>query len=1034
MFSAYHFIFAERLPLKFFTTADGLANDSVNKIVNDSHGFLWFCTGEGLSRFDGNKFKNYTQVEGLPHRNINDLLETDNGDYLIATSGGLAVFNPLGKAFKWNIIAGKLEQTSNEPPIFKTFLTPDAEKDDKISKSINSLAQDGAGNIFAGTNHGLFRISKKDNDWQFENIENTEFNDINSLFTDSRKDVWIATPSAVFLMPKTGEIRKITETGGNRIFETQDGKIWIDSGGNDIGIRVFERQNEIDFRQITLYTSKDGLPKSGFSNVVAETASGRVFVSSDGNLCEFSFNGEPKFRVFEDKLGTAETDNSGNIWFTTAGKGAARFSPNSFEIFDERDGIPKELITSIFGNKNGEIFLTVGKRNLVRAANGKFESLIPFQSAGRNWIDIFLDLQSQDGEFWIPTIKGLLRFPKLDNFSDLANTKPKKIYTKNDGLFSNEVFNLFEDSRGDIWINAPTQENSLSRWEKSTERIYSYTVEDGLPKASGATAFGEDAAGNVWINFYFGQIVRYQNGKFRSMTNENLLPTNTITKMISDKQGRFWLATGSRGLFRVDNPNDETPSFNNFSTADGLSSNLVLCLTSDEFGKIYVGTGRGINRIEPENFSVKIYTQNDGLPGNTISQCYTDANGNLWFSSNNSLIKYVPTNNDEQLKPTILINGINVNGKPQTVSELGAKEVNNLKFEPDEKQIRIDFFAISQKPGENLKYQYKLGEQDWSAMQEQQSVDFNLSAGTYIFAVRAVNSEGISSENPAIVSFTIQPPIFQRWWFLLLSSLFVFTILYIIYRRRTDNLKRINAALTEAKIAEENLRKSREERLAELQRVRTRIATDLHDDIGSSLTQITVYSELARQREHENGTAGEPLNMISNVANELVDTMSDIVWAINPKKDHLQDLTQRMRRFAANVLTAKDIEMTFRAPDSEIEVPLGANIRREVFLIFKETVNNIVKHSEATEAEINFSTSDNFLTINFRDNGKGFDQTAKQNGNDWKKFRGGNGLINMQKRAADLGGSYEIESEIGNGTNVVLNVPLDLEHENIIGK
>nr|HMS43295.1 ATP-binding protein [Pyrinomonadaceae bacterium] len=200
---------------------------------------------------------------------------------------------------------------------------------------------------------------------------------------------------------------------------------------------------------------------------------------------------------------------------------------------------------------------------------------------------------------------------------------------------------------------------------------------------------------------------------------------------------------------------------------------------------------------------------------------------------------------------------------------------------------------------------------------------------------------------------------------------------------------------------------------------------------GSSLTKITVYSELARQREREKGGAGEPLDMISNVANELVDTMSDIVWAINPKKDHLQDLTQRMRRFAANVLTAKDIEMTFRAPDSKVEIPLGANIRREVFLIFKETVNNIVKHSEATEAEIYFSISDNFLTINFHDNGKGFDQTGKHNGNDWKKYRGGNGLNNMQRRAAELGGSYEINSEIGNGTNVVLKIPLE-QKENII--
>ena len=438
---------------------------------------------------------------------------------------------------------------------------------------------------------------------------------------------------------------------------------------------------------------------------------------------------------------------------------------------------------------------------------------------------------------------------------------------------------------------------------------------------------------------------------------------------------------------------------------------------------------RGLNRIEPETGRVKIYTQEDGLPGNIISQCYKNADGTLWFSSNNSLIQLVPNADKPSKQPPVFIDGISVNGTSRNVSELGETEIQNLEFASDERQIQISFFAISFDSGETLRYQYKLEGQDWSVPSEQRSVNLNLSAGSYDFSVQAVNADGVASEKPATISFKILSPIYQRWWFLILAAAFVCLILFVIYRRRTGNLRKINAALTEAKLAEEALSRSREERLKELQKVRERIATDLHDDIGSSLTQITVFSELARQRERENGKAGEPLNMISNVANELVDTMSDIVWAINPRKDHLKDLTQRMRRFAANVLTAKDIEMTFLAPNSDIEIPLGANIRREVFLIFKETVNNIVKHSEATTAEIAFSIKNNFLEINFKDNGKGFDQTAKVEAGqqDWKRFRGGNGLLNMKKRAEDLGGKYKIKSEIGAGTSVVLKVPLELK-------
>ncbi|HQU84830.1 MAG TPA: PAS domain S-box protein, partial [Pyrinomonadaceae bacterium] len=794
---------------------------------------------------------------------------------------------------------------------------------------------------------------------------------------------------------------------------------------------------------------------------------------------------------------------------------------------------------------------------LVRVVNDKIESLTPFGIISRSWLETFLDLQTKDGEFWIPTDQGFFRYPKIADFSLLAKTSPKYVYTTKDGLYVDSTAVAFEDSRGDIWFSTPTDENSVLRWEKATDKIHQYKNEPSFPKSSGAVAFGEDKFGNVWISFYFGQLVRFKNGKFRSLSDEGIFPQTSVSQMLTDKNGHFWLATRSRGLFKTENPNDETPIFNNFSTAQGFSSNQALCLTQDKSGRIYIGTGRGINRYEIETSRIKVFTQNDGLPSNIVSQCYADATGNLWFAVNNSLIKFNPTAENKTSPPPIFIDSISINGRPQKISEMGETEVKNLEFAPDEKQIQIGFFAISFDSGESLRYQYKLNKQDWSEPSNQRIVDLNLSAGNYDFEVRAVNSDGVFSEKSAAFSFKILPPIYQRWWFVTLVALLIASLIFALDRYRVSKTRQVEAALdetrragkiireseiryrtlaetasdaiitidknsnivyvneaceqifgftakelmgkplvslmperhrshhdagikrylesktksfewnavelqglhklgheiplelsfgefekdgerfftgiardiSERKKAEAALQKAREERIAELQRVRSRIATDLHDDIGSSLTQITLFSEIARQRERDSGKVGEPLDTISNVANELVETMSDIVWAINPKKDHLQDLTQRMRRFAANVFTAKDIEMTFRAPDSETEIPLGANIRREVFLIFKETVNNIVKHSEATEAEIVFTTEDRFLNISFRDNGKGFDQNEKisENGNhDWKKFRGGNGLNNMKRRAEDLGGNYEIHSKEGKGTTVILKIPLEI--------
>jgi PAS domain S-box-containing protein len=225
--------------------------------------------------------------------------------------------------------------------------------------------------------------------------------------------------------------------------------------------------------------------------------------------------------------------------------------------------------------------------------------------------------------------------------------------------------------------------------------------------------------------------------------------------------------------------------------------------------------------------------------------------------------------------------------------------------------------------------------------------------------------------------------------------------------------------VTERKQAQETLRRTREERLRELERIRTRIAADLHDDIGSSLTKIVILSEVAQQNTSENGAQKETLDAISEIANELVEVMSDIVWAINPQKDHLSELSHRMRRFASDMFTARKIKFQFRT-DFDEDLQLGANVRREVFLIFKESVNNVVKHSQCTEAAAHFSIKDDRLLLEIKDNGQGF-QAADLN--ETAPVRVGNGLPSMRQRAAELGGEFKIISTYGEGTTISLSVP-----------
>jgi len=204
--------------------------------------------------------------------------------------------------------------------------------------------------------------------------------------------------------------------------------------------------------------------------------------------------------------------------------------------------------------------------------------------------------------------------------------------------------------------------------------------------------------------------------------------------------------------------------------------------------------------------------------------------------------------------------------------------------------------------------------------------------------------------------------------------------------------------------------------LAELERVRKRIATDLHDDVGSSLTRISLLSEVVRQKVgHGDASLETPLSSIAGLSRELVDSMSDIVWAINPSRDHLSDLSQRMRHFVSDLCTARHIDVRFRTPSADRDIGVGANVRREVFLLFKEAVNNMVRHSGCSEADIDFSAEPHQLLLRVSDNGRGFDPGG---------VNARHGVRSMHERTEALGGRLDVLSQPGHGTTLVFTVPL----------
>jgi len=690
---------ARQLPLKLYTVADGLAHNVAYCIVQDSRGFLWFCTRFGLSRFDGYRFTNYGPEHGLPNRSVLSLVESGSGAYWAGTTDGVYVHRPRPGT-----------QTRFENVSFGATAA---------ERRIHALLADKRGRLWVGTQSGLYVSDHPDaaEGPRFRTVEKDV--PVCCLLEDSRGALWAASSAGLrWIGPE-----------GVKIFSRMDGmlqvpisslaldgagRIWAGSWEGGISILGYDASGQ---PRVERTEPLAGHVLQGRVSDLLRSAAGTVWVATWDGLLEwrdgmFRKYGKPNGFADAD-LKTLGQDREGNLWVGTESSGVVKVIRGGFVTYSERDGLAHPRVRALFEGPQGELRVITHQLLIQSFSGGRLISVRPplpstITYEGWGWRQSVLE--DRTGQWWIPTGQGLVRFAKPRKIEDLSSAAAQSVIGSRNGLPQDDVFRLYEDSRGDIWVatlGAPGPR--LTRWERSTNSFHQLGLEQGLAdRAGSALVFREDRDGQIWIGLDVG-LARYRRGRFEMFGARDGLPAGPINDLILGRDGRLWMASGRGGLLYIEDPTARHPRASAITTAQGLASDEVSCIVEDQWGRIYAGTARGIDRVELRKGGVLLirhYTASDGVVRGECTCALRDRQGVLWFGSLQGLSSLLPEPHYSGAAPQAWIGGIRIRGRPQTISDLGETQVTGNRTDASQNHVVFDYFAVSFRAGETLRYQY----------------------------------------------------------------------------------------------------------------------------------------------------------------------------------------------------------------------------------------------------------------------------------------------------------------------------------------
>ncbi|MGH8023146.1 MAG: two-component regulator propeller domain-containing protein, partial [Limisphaerales bacterium] len=580
------------------------------------------------------------------------------------------------------------------------------------------------------------------------------------------------------------------------------------------------------------------------------------------------------------------------------------------------------------------------------------------------------------------------------------------------------VRGLFAASNGDLWI---VGNNALERWHN--EKIENVR----LPRqVRGIYAITEDAAGNIWVGGN-SVLLRWNGNHLVNESSRVPISRHPICCLYGTSDGSLWIGSRGGGLIRLNGG-----GASQIGLKQGLVGNYISQIVADGHGWLWFASNHGIFKLRQreieramDDHSVVlrpfVYGKNEGLISKeaifsiaspyVLPHAFLGRNGRVWMLTHSGIVVADATaSSHDPTSPPVLLTQVAVDGQViashNSLAMTEATVVRNLlmgplKIAPSHRHLEFDFTAFHFRAPENLCFRYQLAGYDngWIDAGAQRGADYSrLSAGHYQFRVEASVGDGPWSD-PATVDLDVLPFFWQTWWFraggvLIFSLTLIAIVRYVSYRRLRLKLRVI-------------------EQQAAVERERGRIARDIHDDLGNRLTEIQLLSGLAERNGEVPNKAMTQIHEISSAARQATDALDEIVWAINPRNDTLPHLMNYLGQFANDFMRTAGIQCRVDLPENPPVKSVSAEVRHNLFLAIKESLNNIARHSNATTVSIRIQATDRFVNVAIQDNGRGFSGNVKGNGAD--------GLENMRQRIAEIGGQFEIESSPGAGTRISFN-------------